>query len=130
MAARVKKRADTSTNRESDKIIIRLPEGMRDALAKLAARNGRSMTAEVAIALATYFAHERQSAAVRAQLQAPGPEIGGSTATIKDELSELRVRLARLEARIIQADAEFENERQSAAAAVSAQIQAAGQKIK
>jgi hypothetical protein len=72
MAARVKKRAGTSTNRESDKIIVRLPEGMRDTLAELATRNGRSMTAEVVAALATHFENERQSAALRAQLQAPG----------------------------------------------------------
>ena len=58
MAARVKKRAGTSTNRESDKIIVRLPEGMRHALAELAARNGRSMNAEVVAALAMYFAKE------------------------------------------------------------------------
>jgi plasmid stability protein len=58
MAARVKKRAGTSTDRESDKIIVRLPEGMRHALAELAARNGRSMTAEVVTALAMYFANE------------------------------------------------------------------------
>jgi hypothetical protein len=58
MTARVKKRAGTSTNRESDKIIVRLPEGMRHALAELAARNGRSMTAEVVAALAMYFANE------------------------------------------------------------------------
>ena len=58
MAARVKKRAGTSTNRKSDKIIVRLPEGMRHALAELAARNGRSMNAEVVAALAMYFAKE------------------------------------------------------------------------
>jgi len=88
MAARVKKRAGTSTNRESDKIIIRLPAGMRHTLAELAARNGRSMTAEVVAALAVHFENERQSAALRAQLRrsakflaAAGPEIGGSTAT-------------------------------------------------
>lgn len=47
MAARVKKRSDSSTNRESDKIIVRLPEGMREEIAALAAANSRSMTAEV-----------------------------------------------------------------------------------
>jgi hypothetical protein len=78
MAARVKKRAGTSTNRESDKIIIRLPAGMRHTLAELAARNGRSMTAEVVAALAVHFETARQSAALRAQIQAPGQ---GSTAT-------------------------------------------------
>lgn len=57
MAARVKKRTDTtSTNRDSDKIIVRLPEGMRDHLAQTAQRHGRSMNAEVVTALAMYFA--------------------------------------------------------------------------
>jgi plasmid stability protein len=58
MAARVKKRSDTSTNRESDKIIVRLPQGMRQHLADVAARSGRSMSAEVVIALAVHFANE------------------------------------------------------------------------
>lgn len=58
MAARVKKRADTSTNRESDKIIVRLPAGMREHLADMAARRGKSMTAEVVTALAIYIAHD------------------------------------------------------------------------
>jgi hypothetical protein len=57
MATRVKKRTDTSTNRESDKIIVRLPQGMRATLARLAAERGRSMNAEVVTALAAYIAH-------------------------------------------------------------------------
>jgi plasmid stability protein len=56
MTARVKKRTDTSTNRDSDKIIVRLPEGMRKHLAVVAARHGKSMNAEVVSALAWYFA--------------------------------------------------------------------------
>jgi hypothetical protein len=56
MAARVKKTAGMSTNRESDKIIVRLPEGMRAHLAWLAQSHGRSMSAEVAFALAIHFA--------------------------------------------------------------------------
>jgi plasmid stability protein len=56
MAARVKKRTTgTVTNRESDKVIVRLPEGMRAALAARAASNGRSMTAEVVAALSTHL---------------------------------------------------------------------------
>jgi hypothetical protein len=61
MAARVKKRAGTSTNRESDKIIVRLPEGMRQYLSEVAARNGRSMNAEVVRALEIYFVNEYAS---------------------------------------------------------------------
>jgi plasmid stability protein len=95
MAARVKKRVGTSTDRESDKIIVRLPEGMRHTLAKLAARNGRSMTAEVVAALAVHFEQERQSAAVRAQIQAPGQ---GSTDTkgLEDLVVDLDRKLTEL----------------------------------
>lgn len=55
MAPRVKKRTDTSTNRESDKIIVRLPDGMRDQIAALAESNSRSMTAEVVEALKNHL---------------------------------------------------------------------------
>lgn len=61
MAARVKKRTTGSvTNRESDKVIVRLPEGMREALAARAAGNGRSMTAEVVAALSTHLSGETE----------------------------------------------------------------------
>jgi plasmid stability protein len=85
----------------SEQFQLRLPDGMRKALAELAARNGRSMNAEIVHALAMYFENERQSVAVRTQLRGdlladardrallaklyalvgPGPETGGSTAT-------------------------------------------------
>jgi Arc-like DNA binding domain len=73
MAARVKKRADTSTNRESDKIIARLPAGMRAHLAEMAARKGKSMNAEIVTALAIYIAHDGEQ----------------DERTIKSELAEL-----------------------------------------
>jgi Arc-like DNA binding domain len=57
--ARTKKRADLSTNRESDKIIVRLPAGMREMLKRLAEENGRSMSSEVAFALTRHFAEWR-----------------------------------------------------------------------
>jgi plasmid stability protein len=44
--------------RDFDQFIVRLPDGMRSTLAELAARNGRSMTAEVVAALTAYFAKE------------------------------------------------------------------------
>jgi hypothetical protein len=65
MAARVKKRSDTSTNRESDKLIIRLPDGMRDRIAALARASGRSMTAEVVAALEQHLEREAMLAALR-----------------------------------------------------------------
>jgi hypothetical protein len=77
MAARVKKRTDTSTNRESDKIIVRLPAGMRDHLAELAARRGKSMNAEVVTALAFHFAMdgEPDKHSIHAALQEMKQEI-------------------------------------------------------
>lgn len=64
MAARVKKRTDTGTNRESDKIIIRLPAGMRDRLHEIAEHNGRSMTAEVVEALQDWISREDREASL------------------------------------------------------------------
>jgi hypothetical protein len=58
MTTRIKRRTDTATNRESDKIIVRLPDGMRARLADLAARRGRSVTAEVVSALITHLAYD------------------------------------------------------------------------
>jgi plasmid stability protein len=55
MATRLKKRTDTSTNRESDKVIVRLPEGMRAQIADMAARHGKSMNAEVVTALVNHI---------------------------------------------------------------------------
>jgi hypothetical protein len=57
----MKKTAAVATSRESDKFILRLPDGMRKHLAKVAERNGRSMNAEVVTALARYFEHENAS---------------------------------------------------------------------
>lgn len=45
-----------STNRESDRFIIRLPEGMRDRIKAAAAENNRSMNAEIVARLETSFA--------------------------------------------------------------------------
>jgi plasmid stability protein len=47
--------------RDSDQFMVRLPDGMRKALAELAARNGRSMNAEIVHALAMYFANQAAS---------------------------------------------------------------------
>jgi uncharacterized protein (DUF1778 family) len=75
MAARVKKRTDTPTNRESDKIIARLPDGMRKHLAEVAEREGRSMNAVVVTALALYFAEESVSAQERIEDDLQGVQI-------------------------------------------------------
>ena len=44
-----------SAPKSADQFIVRLPPGMRDTFAKLAAEHGRSMNAEVVYALARYI---------------------------------------------------------------------------
>lgn len=43
------------TGRESDKFMLRLPDGMRDRIKKAAQRTGRSMNAEIVAALEEHF---------------------------------------------------------------------------
>lgn len=45
----------SATGRESDKFMLRLPEGMRDRLKHEAARNDRSLNAEIVARLTTSF---------------------------------------------------------------------------
>jgi Arc-like DNA binding dprotein len=78
--ARVKKRTDTATNRESDKIIVRLPAGMRAYLTDMAGRRGRSVNAEVVTALASYIAHDGEV----------------DTSTIKSALAEMKQEITLL----------------------------------
>jgi predicted transcriptional regulator len=62
------------TDHGSEQFLLRLPDGMRKRLAEVAEREGRTMSSVIVVALARYFENERQSAAVRAQIQAPGQE--------------------------------------------------------
>ncbi len=45
----------TGTSRESDKFMLRLPEGMRERIKVVADENGRSMNAEIVAALKRSF---------------------------------------------------------------------------
>jgi plasmid stability protein len=69
-----KKKIAKRPGRDSDQFIVRFPDGMRSELAELAARNGRSMNAEVVYALALYLVgedmttDERLKSIVRAKL--------------------------------------------------------------
>ncbi len=47
--------AERSTGRESDKFMLRFPEGMRDRIKAEAERNGRSMNAEIIARLEESF---------------------------------------------------------------------------
>lgn len=88
MAARVKKRTDTPPNRESDKIIARLPDGMRKHLADVAEREGRSMNAVVVTALALYFAQESVSAQDRIESDLLG--VQSALEALTQEVAALR----------------------------------------
>lgn len=57
--AKKKTVSKTRPGRGADQFIVRLPPGMRDTLAELAAEHGRSMNAEVVDALARYVEFAR-----------------------------------------------------------------------
>ena len=59
------------TTAESDKFMLRLPDGMRDQLKAVAAENGRSMNAEIVSRL------ERSFRAPEDQLRANNPAFQG-----------------------------------------------------
>jgi plasmid stability protein len=66
MAMMAEKPTAKRVGRDSDQFIVRLPDGMRKHLARIAERNGRSMNAEIVAALAIYF--ENEDAAKQDQL--------------------------------------------------------------
>ena len=51
----MEKKDKVEVTRESDKFMLRLPEGMRDRIAEAAKANGRSMNAEIVARLHASF---------------------------------------------------------------------------
>ncbi|WP_081545959.1 Arc family DNA-binding protein [Chromobacterium haemolyticum] len=51
----MEKEPQSTVGRESDKFMLRLPDGMREHIAELAKANGRSMNAEIVIRLVETF---------------------------------------------------------------------------
>lgn len=47
--------SEKATGRESDKFMLRLPDGMRERIAKVAKANNRSMNAEIVYVLEAHF---------------------------------------------------------------------------
>jgi hypothetical protein len=90
------------TSRESDKFILRMPDGMRERLAQVAESQGRTMNAVVIGVLAEYLAGaqslESQLAEIKTALQAltdrvSGPNQAASPGTKeKAEKSSIRQR--------------------------------------
>jgi hypothetical protein len=70
-----------STSRESDKFILRMPDGMRECLAEVAKSQGRTMNAVVISVLAEYLGGaqslESQLAEIRTALQALTDKVSG-----------------------------------------------------
>jgi len=85
-----------STNRESDKFMLRLPDGMREEIKREAEAAGRSMNAEIVSALSFHLEalhHDRQFKAAQAAWDAdggatmdqyPGIDVGQLPATKHD----------------------------------------------
>lgn len=57
------------TAHDLDRIIVRLPDGMREKIAELAATNGRSMTAEVVAALEQHLKGPDRLSAIEAFIE-------------------------------------------------------------
>ena len=51
---------EPTTGRDSDKFMLRLPDGMRDRIAAAATQNGRSMNSEIVARLQDTFSREAQ----------------------------------------------------------------------
>lgn len=89
------------TSRESDKFMLRLPDGMRDKIKASAERNGRSMNAEVVHALQFYFDFEdlNQSRPVAPEqpediMEEPTIRVANSNSEIDAAIVEMAEKLA------------------------------------
>ena len=81
-----------STNRESDKFIVRLPEGMRDAIRRSADAKGRSMNAEIVARLRGSLGLdeiERERAALRRTLDTLSDIADGEEPSQRDDTERL-----------------------------------------
>lgn len=83
-----------SVGRESDKFMLRFPEGMRDEIKRLAAENGRSMNAEIVELLNFALEHS-----------------GVDIDEILSMLAAQRAEMARLRSGRDLSEVEFENQR-------------------
>ncbi|MDM5138443.1 Arc family DNA-binding protein [Aeromonas bestiarum] len=66
------KKSTVQTSRESDKFVLRLPDGMRAEIAELAKASGRSMNAEIVYRLQRTFDEDTWSIdGIQSQSQVP-----------------------------------------------------------
>jgi predicted DNA-binding protein len=84
--------ATAATSRESDKFILRLPDGMRERLAEVAENQGRTMNAVVIGALAEYLtgakSAESQLAGIEKAIQALTDKVAQQSQTISQLVKE------------------------------------------
>jgi hypothetical protein len=81
-----------ATSRESDKFILRLPDGMRERLAEVAESQGRTMNAVVVGALAEYLTDaksiESQLAEIKMMVQALTEKFSGNDLAVSSKAKE------------------------------------------
>lgn len=82
------------TTRESDKFMLRLPDGMRDRIKAAADANNRSMNAEIILALEQWLSSEPQSQqdAARMEVEAQRREVEAMLTVVRDEIHVTRSR--------------------------------------
>jgi len=81
-----RKKPQGQTTKGSDKYIIRLPDGMRDTVSKLAAEKGRSMNAEIVAALEAHLENEDTIAILWNKVEA----LEGKVETLEQVTNDLR----------------------------------------
>lgn len=80
------------TTRESDKFMLRFPQGMRDRIADVAKAAGRSMNAEIVARLESTFASQRE-------LFSPG-ELMDALTRIESGVAEVKKTVARSQGKL------------------------------
>jgi plasmid stability protein len=86
-----KKAISIKTGRGSDQFMVRLPEGMRDFIAQLAAMHGRSMNGEIVAALAMYCAESGSPEPYRASdAKREISNLRGEVRKLSDEVAKLQ----------------------------------------
>lgn len=85
------RKREFTTGRESDQVTIRLPEGMRDKLNEMAAKNDRKANGEIVNRLRRSLdPYESPEYAAIREL------IGGEMSSLHQEIRELKVQLAKV----------------------------------
>lgn len=107
---------NTITNRDSDKFMLRLPDGMRDRIKTAAERNGRSMNAEIVHTLEQSYPlipelkEMTNRFQVLSKIVEEMPDGPDKDTARKSILAELKLSLATLQLTIDEAETDQKNE--------------------